>query len=107
MLRQRGWGCLMLGAQTPASALRLAVEQSDALAPVVVSHLSMARRTSVESLRASQRPNTYLFYAGNAFLTRQARHGVPGTYLGTNLSRAADLISAVITAKWDGAGLIA
>jgi len=105
MLRQRGWGCMMLGAQTPATALRLAVEQSDALAVVLVSHLSMARRSSVESLRGCRRPSTLLFYAGNAFLTRQARQGVPGTYLGTNLSRAADLISAVVTAESDGAGL--
>jgi len=83
------------------------VEQSDAAAVVLVSHLSMARRTSVESLRAGQRANDHLFYAGNAFLTRQARQGVPGTYLSTNLSRAADLISAVITAEYDGEGLTA
>ena len=67
----------------------------------------MARRSSVESLRGSQRPNTILFYAGNAFLTRQARQGVPGTYLGTNLARAADLVSAFITAQHDGKDLTA
>lgn len=104
MLQARGWRCLMLGAQTPATALRLAVEQSDAVAVVLVSHLSMARRSSVESLRGCRRPNTILFYAGNAFLTRQARQGVPGTYLGTNLSRAADLISAYVAAEYDGEG---
>jgi methanogenic corrinoid protein MtbC1 len=97
MLRQRGWKCLMLGAMTPVDWLRLVVRDSDAVAVVLVSHLSMARRASVEALRGLQRSKAQLFYAGNAFLTRQARHGVPATYLGTNLSQAADLISAVIT----------
>ena len=77
------------------------------MAVVLVSHLSMARRSSVESLRGAGGRARILFYAGNAFLTRQARQGVPGTYLGTNLSRAADLISAFITAESDGAGLTA
>jgi DNA-binding transcriptional MerR regulator/methylmalonyl-CoA mutase cobalamin-binding subunit len=107
MLRQRGWACLMLGVLTPVESLRLAVHESDAVAVVLVSHLSMARRSSVEALRSVQRPRTRLFYAGNAFLTRQARYGVRGTYLGTNLSQAADLISAYVAAEYDGEGLTA
>jgi hypothetical protein len=107
MLRQRGWACLTLGALTPVESLRLAVHESDAVAVVLVSHLSMARRSSVEALRSIQRQATHLFYAGNAFLTRQARHGVPGTYLGTNLSQAADVVSAFITAGYDDKGLTA
>jgi methylmalonyl-CoA mutase cobalamin-binding subunit len=107
MLRQRGWTSLMLGARTPVESVRLAVHESDAVAVVLVSHLSMARRSSVEALRSVQRPRTHLFYAGNAFLTRQSRHGVRGTYLGTNLAQAADLISTVITAEYDGEGLTA
>jgi methylmalonyl-CoA mutase cobalamin-binding subunit len=107
MLRQRGWTCLMLGVQTPVESVRLAVNESGAVAVVLVSHLSMARRSSVEALRSIGRPQTHLFYAGNAFLTRQSRHGVRGTYLGTNLARAADLISTVITAEDNGEGLTA
>jgi hypothetical protein len=88
-------------------SLRLAVHESEGVAVVLVSHLSMSRRSSIEALRSVQRSRTRLFYAGNAFLTRQARYGVPGTYLGTNLARAADLISAYVTAEYDGEGLIA
>ena len=68
----------MLGAQTPATALRLAVEQSDAVAVVLVSHLSMARRSSVESLRGCRRPNTILFYAGTSPGRRNAVPPFPG-----------------------------
>ena len=67
----------------------------------------VSNRSSVEALRSIQRQRTHLFYAGNAFLTRESRHGVPGTYLGTNLSQAADVISAFITAEYDGEGLTA
>lgn len=59
------------------------------------------------ALSGEERSRTRLFYAGNALLTRQARYGVPDTYLGTNLSPAADLISASVTAEYDGEGLIA
>ncbi|MET0695738.1 MAG: B12-binding domain-containing protein [Propionibacteriaceae bacterium] len=98
LLRERGWECRSLGARVPPASLALAVEESNAVAVVLVSHLSMARRAAVDSLRSVQWDNLELFYAGNAFISRQARVGVPGHYLGTNLTAATELVLATITA---------
>lgn len=98
MLSQRGRPCRILGARTPAESLPIAVKGSDAVAVVLVSHLPSARRSAVESLRGIRLSNVHIFYAGNAFHSAQARRGVPGKYLGTSISRAADQIIADITA---------
>jgi methanogenic corrinoid protein MtbC1 len=96
LFRQRGWECLLLGARTPAAALCTAVTTTNAAALVMVSHLGTARRSTVEALRAVDQLPVKVFYAGNAFPTRQARQGVPGSYLGTNLSQAAEFVTTVI-----------
>lgn len=96
LLRERGWSCLMLGSRVPSASFALAIHESDAVAAVMVSHLSTARRSTVESLRLADPRRTHLFYAGNAFLTRNSRQGVPGTYLGTSLTVATKLISKAI-----------
>ncbi len=95
-----GWDCRILGARTPAPSLSIAIQQINPVAAVVVSHLSVARRSAVEALRLAQHSNACLFYAGGAFLSRQARRGVPGTYLGTNVSQAADLIAESCPTGW-------
>jgi DNA-binding transcriptional MerR regulator len=99
LLSQRGWPCRMLGARTPAESLPIAVTATNAAAVILVSHLPSARRSAIESLRGIRRSNVHLFYAGNAFLSAQARRSVPGTYLGINISQAADLILTHITAE--------
>jgi methanogenic corrinoid protein MtbC1 len=93
ILTERGWDCRLLGARVPADSLVTAITDSGATAAILVSHLSVGRRTAVDSLRAAQTTKIQLFYAGDAFLSRQSRLGVPGVYLGDNLSKAADLIA--------------
>lgn len=97
LLRDRGLDCRLLGARTPAESLARAVQQIDPAAVLVVSHLSVARRSAVEALRSIPVGKAALFYAGNAFLTAPARRGVPGVYLGTSLSQAADVVIDVIS----------
>ena len=94
----RSLDCRLLGARTPAEALAQAVQQIDPAAVIVVSHLSVARRAAVEALCLIERRDLVLFHAGNAFLSASALRGVPGTYLGTSLSEAADLVIGTMTA---------
>jgi DNA-binding transcriptional MerR regulator/methylmalonyl-CoA mutase cobalamin-binding subunit len=98
LLRDRLWDCRMLGARTPAESLARAVAEVDAGAVVLVCHLNTGRRAAIETLRTLQlhRP---LFYAGGAFRTPQSRHGVPGLYLGTNITQAAELITATLLTR--------
>jgi methanogenic corrinoid protein MtbC1 len=97
LLRERGRDCRILGARTPAASLATAIEEVSPAAVVVVSHLAVARRSAVAALRLAQLSNAHVFYAGNAFLSRQARRGVPGSYLGDDLSYAADIITTTVT----------
>ncbi len=97
LLSQHGRACRMLGARTPAASLSVAVEATDAAAVVMVSHLPSARRAAIESLRGIHLRKVRIFYAGNAFISVQARRSVPGKYLGITLSLAADLILADLT----------
>ena len=98
LLRQRGRACRMLGARTPAAFLPIAAKATGATGVIMVSHLPSARRPAVEALRGIRNSDIHIFYAGNAFLSAHARRSVPGRYLGTNLSRAADMILADIRA---------
>ena len=97
LLRQKGWDCRLLGASLPAASLATAVSELDPVAVILVSHVAVARRSAVESLRAVKPSNATIFYAGNAFLSRQARAGVPGTYLGDRVGRAAELIATTLS----------
>jgi len=92
VMSHRGHDCRILGARTPAASLRTAVDTTDAAAVVVVSHLSVYRRTAVDALRAVQPTGRPTFYAGNAFMFPGSRRGVPGTYLGESLTAAAEVI---------------
>ena len=99
MLRQRGWDCRMLGARTPGESLGRAVQETDAVAVVLVSHVTPGRQAAIDALRSVEIRRIHLFYAGGAFSSHQSRSGVPGHYLGTNLSRAVDFISATIDSR--------
>ncbi len=99
LLRQRHWDCRMLGARTPVDSLALAVAETEALGVVLVSHVGSARAAAVDALRTLALDQRHLFYAGGAFESRRARHGVPGHYLGTNIAQAADLITAALIAS--------
>jgi DNA-binding transcriptional MerR regulator len=97
LLRHRLLDCRLLGARTPSQSLSQAVQQTNAVAVVLVCHVTAGRPAAIEALRSTQLGNSQLFYAGGAFASHRARHAVPGRYLGTNLARAADLVAAAIT----------
>jgi DNA-binding transcriptional MerR regulator/methylmalonyl-CoA mutase cobalamin-binding subunit len=96
-LAHRGVGCRSLGARTPQRTLMTALAATEAVAVVVVSHLSTHRRQAVDSLQAvAAGSGCPVFYAGNAFASADAREGVPGTHLGGTLAEAADTIADVV-----------
>jgi methanogenic corrinoid protein MtbC1 len=98
LLRVRNWDCRLLGARTPAESLIRAAAETDAVAVVLVSHIPAARPAAVEALHSVQLRQRHVFYAGGAFESPRARQGVPGHYLGTNLSHASEVISATLSA---------
>jgi MerR family transcriptional regulator, light-induced transcriptional regulator len=104
LLANRGWPCRILGARTPANSLAAAVHGTGASAVVLVSHLSVARRSAVEALRSVETSGAALFYAGNAFTAPQRRRGVPGSYLGEDMTAAVDLVISTLLERRAGAG---
>ena len=98
LLRRRLWDCRMLGARTPVESLGQAVATTAAAAVVVTCQIAAGRSAAVEALRKVEPTGAHLFYAGGAFASHRARAGVPGDYLGTNLARAADLMTDILTA---------
>lgn len=94
LLVERGIPALMLGAQTPPDSFALTVRDAGAAAAVMLCHRPQARRGSLVTLRllASIR-GTRVYYAGNGFAAARGRRSVPGAYLGTDLSAAADLVA--------------
>lgn len=97
LLVERGVPALLLGAQTPPDSFALTVRDSGAAAAVMLCHRAQARRGSLVTLRLlSSIPKTKVFYAGNGFAAARGRRSVPGTYLGTDLSAAADLVAGAI-----------
>ena len=97
LLRQRHWDCRMLGARTPADSLTRAVAETDAVAVVLVCHVTAGRPAAIEALRSPGLRQRHVFYAGGAFWSPRARHGVPGQYLGTSIAQATDLITATLS----------
>ena len=96
LLRQRRWDCRMLGARTPAESLARAVPRPTQWASFwSVTSPPDARRPSTRCAPPAAPP--HLFYAGGAFASRRARHGVPGHYLGTNIAQAADMVTDTIS----------
>ena len=93
LLAERGFDCLLLGARTPAESLARAVRDTAAAAVILVCHLPAGRQAAVDALRSAELNQTSIYYAGGAFTSHQARHGVPGHHLGDNLTDAADSIA--------------
>ena len=54
LLANRGYGCRVLGARTPVKSLAAAVQGTGAAGLVMVSHLSIGRRSAIEALRSIQ-----------------------------------------------------
>jgi methanogenic corrinoid protein MtbC1 len=97
LLRYDRWSCRLLGARTSVPALGAAVQAAGADAVVIVSHLSSGRARAVESMRAADRAGVTVFYAGNAFTAPRSRRNLPGTFLGTRLQEAVELIESGLT----------
>jgi hypothetical protein len=96
LLVHRGVDCRLLAARTPAASLVLAVEQAEATAAVIVSYLLRCRPAAVTAIREVSRTPALVYYAGATFRHHRSRRGLPGTYLGTGLSRAADDLMAAL-----------
>jgi methanogenic corrinoid protein MtbC1 len=104
LLRYRRWSCRSLGARTSVAALTTASQATGARAVVVVSHLSTGRKRAVESMHATTELGAAVFYAGNAFPPPRRRRNVPGTYLGSRLEDAGDLIDSALTSRLEPIG---
>lgn len=98
LLDRRGWPTRSLGANTPTPALVRATRTTGAQAVVVTAHQVSLRRAAVEGLGAlAATGSARLYFAGAAFESPASRRGVPGTYLGTVLPEAADLVEAKLS----------
>lgn len=97
LLRQRHWDCRMIGARTPTESLGLVVEETNAVAVVLVCHITAGRPAAIEALHSTPLRRPHLFYAGAGFTSPRVRRGLPGHYLGTNFAHAADLVTDIIT----------
>lgn len=97
ILTRLGWTCRILGAQTPSSSAVMAARESGARAVVISSHLRSARKAAIRTLRAlASETDATLFFAGNAFLSKSSREGVPGIYLGEELHQAASILEQAL-----------
>lgn len=94
LLHDRGWPTCQLGADTPVPALLRAVNAVRPQAVVVTAHQVSRRRAAVAALEALGSTGARRWFAGAAFDNARHRAGVPGTYLGTSLPEAADLVCA-------------
>lgn len=96
LLRYQRWACRLLGARTSVAALSTAVRATGARAVIVVSHLNSGRQRAVQSLHAMDETGVTVFYAGNAFSSPRSRRNIPGSYLGTRLEAARDLVDTTL-----------
>jgi methanogenic corrinoid protein MtbC1 len=96
LLAHAGRRCCVLGARTPVPALVATVERVRPAAVVVVSHLSMGRRSAMEAVRTVAALGMPTFYAGNAFISTSTRHRIPGIHLGDSLSDAVRVVETAL-----------
>jgi DNA-binding transcriptional MerR regulator len=94
LLVDKGIPALLLGAVTPPESFVLTVREVGASGAVMLCHRPQVRRRSLATLRMLARVGgARVFYAGNGFASARGRRSVPGTYLGTDLAAAADLVA--------------
>lgn len=93
VLALRGVDARLLGASTPTEALAHAIARMRPRAVVIACQRRIGRRHAIDALRlVASDGRASGFYSGAAFANPAARHGVPGTYLGDDLSGAADAL---------------
>ena len=100
VLARRGWPVRMLGPLTPTDSLVTALRASGARAAVVSCQRSVARRPAVASIAAAAAiPGVRACYGGAAFAAAGARRDVPGTSLGDDVVRGAELLERELFAR--------
>ena len=100
LLMHRSWDPIVLGALTPVASLVEATRTLEPQAVVVASHMAATRRPAIDSLKAIASLGTVrVFFAGNAFAPIRSRRGVPGSYLGADMTAAADLIDRTVAGQ--------
>ena len=92
LLRHNRQPVRLLSARTVPWMIPNAVRASGADAVVVVSHLDAHHLAATQSLLAAHTLGVDVFYAGEAFASAQARHQLPGRYLGESLIGACAMI---------------
>lgn len=92
LLAEAGFGSRILAARTSELTIVSAAATSSAAGVVIVSHLASRRRSTIAALKSVATCGFPMFYAGNAFAFPADRAGVPGTYLGENLTQAAQIV---------------
>jgi MerR family transcriptional regulator, light-induced transcriptional regulator len=93
LLELRAWPVRQLGADTPREAVLSASRRTGAQAAVLTAHQVSRSRLAVATLRLlAEQTSMRLFYAGAAFDSPRHRRSLPGTYLGTSLPEAGDLV---------------
>lgn len=92
LLSERGADCRSLGSAVPTRAVVEAVGRVHPAAMVLVSHSAKGRTGAVRTLNAVAQQGVDTYYAGAAFGNPRDRDSLPGCYLGTRLSDAADLV---------------
>jgi MerR family transcriptional regulator, light-induced transcriptional regulator len=97
LLERRGQPVCLLGADTPVAAVVTSWTATGASAAVVTAQQVSRRRAAVQVLEAlRERGATPLLYAGAAFDDPRGRRAVPGSYLGTDLPVACDLVLSAV-----------
>ncbi|MDQ3751597.1 MAG: MerR family transcriptional regulator [Actinomycetota bacterium] len=100
LLVHRNWNPIVLGAQTPVASLVEATRALEPRAVVVASHMAATRRPAIDSLKAVASLGTVcVFFAGNGFAPVRSRRGVPGSYLGADMTAAAGLIDRTVAGQ--------
>lgn len=100
MLALRGCSTRLLGASTPTASIVSAVRTLRSPAAVVTAQRAVTRAGAFASIQAlAAIPGVRVFYAGEAFAIASRRLGVPGTYLGDDVVRAAETIAAAVAPR--------
>jgi hypothetical protein len=99
LLRYRRQPCRLLGPRVSAHALSIALEVNQPAAVIIAAQLDSGYRQARALLKAMDDIGISTFYAGAAFDLPPMRHETPGTYLGTNLERACDVVVRTLRAR--------
>ena len=100
LLVQRDWNPIVLGALTPVASLVQAARTLEPRAVIVASHMAATRRAAIDSLKAVASLETMcVFFAGNGFAPIRSRRGIPGAYLGADMTAAAGFIEREVAGQ--------